>query len=1475
MATELDLTKIGLIIEFAEKGLGTLNCETELHTSYLLEEGNRVDITVKSVSYSKKIYEPSSMTVILQLIPVEDSSIGKIVSLARKFASAKVHAYRGEITNLIAENFFVFKSTPTHERDNSVTVTLDLFSMDKLLDIKTYSRANVGRKLRGEILEDAVARCAHNNLVVSVADDDELQFMRWYSDKKQIEFIQPYIVQYNETPYSMLRRTANRCGEFLFFEDGKLHLGLPKYKKENSTDEVIYEVGNEDNRIHFLSISYSETVTADISKDQNFYSDNYCKKDENVGDSKMLRAGGDTFISNLSRMRNAITDTDKQTVIDGYIDIYKQNRLYYDIYDNAHSAYYRTGIYQQSLNKEKNKKQEICGDTTDTESEAPTQKAVRAAAPDYLKSRLDDKNGEIEKERQELKRLEKLFKEYVELEADFNKLKEEYFADSTNETKETAYYEKKADLNLFTGKNGNGTIIKAKSEDCLGKISMLEKDIRYLTNNYKVVIDPDSTDAQKDNAIEKSTYFDAIYLMLSDQVRKINENIEEIKSAMEKLKNEPSKFTPYKEKNIWKNYVEWKEFCDYTQIKITEGTEEIVTTKGQQKLDAIWTNILKKGKELFPISIDDSAKFIKEIAESIKAGNYCVLTSDYYLGSKDDEKKKPNTFFEGILDEIIQYCKAIIANKSNQNDSPDEAKSLYDFEYGNDEYLATYKMDETGGYGDVFFNACCQGTNGWARLFSKIVPFLAGFFTSPGRPAPALGAAAFSTFGLPNVYTWKLLALLHDHYNEKFISNYTINGKEVKNSEYGDSEEVALFTTYNKTTGLKGYGLDKALASLFYQEVWKQEQMLSDEKISITIDTAKNSILPKLGSKIKYEDKIYIVTSICGERNGDQESALASSEIIEAIPLAEGDLCVPPAIEYDRYLKADPQTAKIVDDDDPKFLGRVRIRYKWQNDNDEPSPWIRVSTPYASKGGGFFFLPHKGDNVMIGYEHGNVERPFVNSSLFNKEITPPTPISKKKARQVISSQYGHSIKFVDKSVGGMGLGLISNMDPLLDYVGGLGKDWLKENNPGGGIILSDTFGFYKIACSADKRTVSIASPLGKVSVNAFTGITLSAPNGNITIEGKNVEIKAGNEVKITSGLNVKNAYNKAKPEVPFTLFAEAASGVIGAVGNLIPKTLDLSLFRHMYERVLPPISGALQIKSYRFVLIDSGLKDFAAKGIKANHSLYAHLKKWQGFKVGDFQKGVDKNPEKYGLTAHNIVEMWRQSLSNGLVSIARSLIPEKNIWRVDSDENAVIIAGSGYRTNADKTKIAKVDGIQPMDGDNVLESPSLYSEEVDKKTSKPWDYAAKEYDYTAAEANQEGEETKVMSGFKTVMHAVSHFVFSVSTLGIYSLLRSVQWGIRRRIEKKYENLTPAAKAFYDTNPSHRNDPLTVEKFLKMSDAEREELINYGKNHNNAEEVHLSEEIEIKAAVDGSEKKNDEDVARLINSIEEIKREEEP
>lgn len=1441
MAQDIDLTKIGLIIQFADKNKPILTCETEQQARYKLSDTQEVYVALKRVTYTKKIYEPSQMHVTLQLVPVADgTTIGSVVTLAKSFASAKVAAYRGSLDNVIADSYFVFKSTPTHEKKGYVSVVLEIYSMDKLLDTKMYSRANVARKLRGEILPDAVARCTYNELVVPVADDDELQYIRWMDGNKQVEFIQPYTVQYNETPYSMLRRTANRCGEFLFFEDGKLHLGLPKYKKPNSSDEQIFEIGSEDDKINFLSISYSEAITTAFGKDIDYYSDNYQKKkQESNGDSTLLIATAGVFVSNLSQMRNAIKDADKKKLVDGYIDIYRQNRLFHDIFDKAKSAYTTTGSYRLSLEKKTLEKRAICGETTGTALETPTPAAIRNAAPEYLHSRYDDQLQHKQEKRKELGDLEKLLKEYQTLTDEMKKLKAEFEKDPLDAAKETAFFEKKAERNHFIEKNGNGDAINAKIQACLLDIKATDLATQDLDNYIKVLESPEATDLQKDEAIVRLNCGEEIRKRLSDKVAQINKDIKEIEEAMELLKEEPSAFKPYRDQDVWNKFTPWKDFCDYTLVPIDPNEKNSKQVeKGFSKYNDIWENTLKKGEEPYPISVDVSPQKLKEIAESMSNGNYGELTPGFY--EKESDKTKPNEILKKILQEISKYCDAIINKQTAPQDVPAHT-SVYDFEYGNEEYLQTFKEDETGNFGDAYFNACNQDTIVASWIFSKVVPTISGFLTSPKLWPMAAGAAGFANWGLGLATAPITLHLLHSHYNEKFITNYKLNGKSVKDSESGASNEVALFTTYNKNTGRTEAGLSKAFENVFYQEMWKMQQQLNDEKISIAVDTAKNQVMPKLGSKIQYDGEKYVVVAIYGERDVENPP-MVSKETVEAIPLADDSLCVPPLTEYDRYLKADVQMATVVDDDDPSFLGRVRIRYNWQGKGDEASPWIRVSTPYASKGGGFFFIPQKNDNVMIGYEHGNIERPFVNSSLYGNDIKPPTPIAKAKSRQIISSKNGHFIKFVDKSVLGAALGgLMSSMDPIVNVLGTVGKD-LPGDSPSGSLTISDSFGFYKIACSADKRSVTIASPLGNVSLSAFTGISINAPNGDIKIHGKNVEIKAGNEVKITSGLNVKNAYNLQNPEVPFTFISQVTSGVIGAVGDLIPQAIDLSLYRHLHERVLPPISGALQIKSYRFVLIDSGLKDFAAKGIKANNSLYAHLKKWQGFKKGDFQKGKNKNKEKYGLTAHNIVEMWKQSLSNGLVGVLRNIIPESNNWRVDSDQNAIIISGNGYNASADKKSIRKVDSLQMNTEGTLVESfynekagateaefnASVLSAPEFKKKNKPWDYAVEEYDYTGSATNHDGEETAHMSRFKSAMHVLGHIVFSISTLSVYSWVRLHQWRMRRKREEEemaelnFDILTDAAKLYYADN--HNGQLLTLEKFKKMKDKDRKQLI---------------------------------------------------
>lgn len=71
--------------------------------------------------------------------------------------------------------------------------------------------------------------------------------------------------------------------------------------------------------------------------------------------------------------------------------------------------------------------------------------------------------------------------------------------------------------------------------------------------------------------------------------------------------------------------------------------------------------------------------------------------------------------------------------------------------------------------------------------------------------------------------------------------------------------------------------------------------------------------------------------------------------------------------------------------DDPD--GRVRVKIPVLSDSDE-SWWARVLTPSAGASHGIYSLPAVGDEVIIGFESGNTQRPYVLGSLFNGKDKP-------------------------------------------------------------------------------------------------------------------------------------------------------------------------------------------------------------------------------------------------------------------------------------------------------------------------------------------------------------------------------------------------------------------------------------------------------------------------------------------------------
>jgi len=244
--------------------------------------------------------------------------------------------------------------------------------------------------------------------------------------------------------------------------------------------------------------------------------------------------------------------------------------------------------------------------------------------------------------------------------------------------------------------------------------------------------------------------------------------------------------------------------------------------------------------------------------------------------------------------------------------------------------------------------------------------------------------------------------------------------------------------------------------------------------------------------------------------------------------------------------------------------------------------------------------------VLVNFENDNVERPYVIGSVFSKNnLTPDEKMYRQRGVELqgkdvsmaMMSPNGHHITFTDPEAGtnflshliSPGLGLWGTIvgAPFTNLLKGAAKDLA------GGIHIGDRYGIYEIDMKSHKRAIEINSPYGTVSINAFSGITVNAPNGDVTIKGKNITLEAGNKINIKSGLNIEDPglgdpegtrykVGKALTDV----FAEYVPEAI--TDYLFSSVVDLSYIRHVMEVFVRPVDGTLKLKSKRYLMLEAG-----------------------------------------------------------------------------------------------------------------------------------------------------------------------------------------------------------------------------------------------------------------------------------------------
>ena len=223
---------------------------------------------------------------------------------------------------------------------------------------------------------------------------------------------------------------------------------------------------------------------------------------------------------------------------------------------------------------------------------------------------------------------------------------------------------------------------------------------------------------------------------------------------------------------------------------------------------------------------------------------------------------------------------------------------------------------------------------------------------------------------------------------------------------------------------------------------------------------------------------------------------------------------------------AETQMATVLSNADPEGKGRVRVRMNWQTDGMQTG-WVRVMTPDGGSSKdvksnrGFVFIPEVGDQVLLGFRHGDPARPYVMGSLFNgttgggggqgnncKSLTSRTG-SSLKLDDSAGSVTLHDKGTVNMNFDGAGNACIDAQSKIGLSVGDTNSELILKKN--GNVFLSaDSIITFMVGSSSivmDNNSVNIKSP--NINLN---GTTISIKGTTNSIEGKNNTISGTNSI---------------------------------------------------------------------------------------------------------------------------------------------------------------------------------------------------------------------------------------------------------------------------------------------------------------------------------------------------------------------------
>jgi phage baseplate assembly protein gpV len=216
----------------------------------------------------------------------------------------------------------------------------------------------------------------------------------------------------------------------------------------------------------------------------------------------------------------------------------------------------------------------------------------------------------------------------------------------------------------------------------------------------------------------------------------------------------------------------------------------------------------------------------------------------------------------------------------------------------------------------------------------------------------------------------------------------------------------------------------------------------------------------------------------------------------------------------------------VTDVNDPETLGRIRVSFPWLPGETE-SQWARVARPMAGKDYGHWFMPEVDDEVLVGFEFGDLQHPLVLGFLWNGRDTPPNDSIDTHVRR-LKTVSGHILEFDDRS--GQEVVRIQTQG---------GHTLELNDSPPANIKIATTGGQEITLNDGPPASISIKTAMGNELTisDAPPGITISTQAGILNISCLQANLTASAGLNVTAPITIFSGV----VQIP-TLIAQAVVG---------------------------------------------------------------------------------------------------------------------------------------------------------------------------------------------------------------------------------------------------------------------------------------------------------------------------------------------